>query len=176
MIKTRAANGKALVTFTLDRAVEARTAALCGDFNEWAGDAHPMERAPDGSFRVTVELEPGRAYRFRYLLDDTRWENDWAADAYVPNNFGGDDSLVDVTALAEHAPGAEAAPTAAPQPVKKAPVKAAPAKATKAAAPAKSAPAKKPAAKKAATTKASKSAPAKAAPPAKKAAKKKSGS
>jgi len=158
MIKTRAANGKALVTFTLDGAVHARTAALCGDFNEWAGDAHRMERADDGSFHVTVELELGRAYRFRYLLDDSRWENDWAADGYAPNNFGGEDSVVDVSALAEDVPAGDAAPLHAPTPVKKAAKKATPVKATKAAAPAKKA--------------ATKSAPAKAAAPAKKAAKK----
>lgn len=25
-----------------------------------------------------------------------RWENDWAADAYLPNDLGGDDSVIDV--------------------------------------------------------------------------------
>jgi hypothetical protein len=34
--------------------------------------------------------------RFRYLLDGERWENDWTADAYVPNSFGSDDSVVEV--------------------------------------------------------------------------------
>ena len=53
-----------------------------------------MTPRKDGSFRVAVALEPGRSYRFRYLLDGTRWENDWAADAYVPNEYGGDDSVV----------------------------------------------------------------------------------
>jgi len=33
---------------------------------------------------------------FRYLVDGERWENDWAADAYVPNPFGGEDSVVEV--------------------------------------------------------------------------------
>jgi len=28
------------------------------------------------------------------LIDDERWENDWAADDYVPNGFGGDNSVV----------------------------------------------------------------------------------
>jgi hypothetical protein len=55
---------------------------------------------------VTVGLDAGRAYRFRYLLDGQRWDNDWAADAYQPNDFGGDDSVVDLTALAEAVPRA----------------------------------------------------------------------
>jgi hypothetical protein len=28
------------------------------------------------------------------LLDGERWENDWAADGYAPNNFGTEDSVV----------------------------------------------------------------------------------
>ena len=55
---------------------------------------------------MTVGLDAGQAYRFRYLLDGQRWENDWAADAYQPNDFGGDDSVVDLTALAEAVPRA----------------------------------------------------------------------
>lgn len=58
-----------------------------------------MDRDRDGSFSLVVRLETGRSYRFRYLLDDQRWENDWAADAYVPNAFGEDDSVVDLTAF-----------------------------------------------------------------------------
>jgi hypothetical protein len=55
-----------------------------------------MEREGD-EFVTRIALSPGRAYRFRYLLDGERWENDWAADAYVPNEFGGDDSVIDLT-------------------------------------------------------------------------------
>jgi len=55
-----------------------------------------MKRRKDGSFYLTISLTPGRSYRFRYLLDDTRWENDWAADQYVPNDFGSEDSVVQV--------------------------------------------------------------------------------
>jgi len=40
------------------------------------------------------------------LLDGRRWDNDWAADGYVSNGFGGDDSVVDLTALAEAVPRA----------------------------------------------------------------------
>ena len=83
---------------------------------------------------MTVDLEAGQAYRFRYLLDGQRWDNDWAADAYQPNDFGGDDSVVDLTALAEAVPAA-----AKKDPVKKA----APARAARKAA----APAAKPARK-----------------------------
>ena len=106
MIKSRGAKGKASVTFTVDPQVGAQTAAVCGEWNDWSADADVMHRDAEGGFSVTVGLDAGRAYRFRYLLDGQRWDNDWAADAYVRNDFGGDDSVVDLTALAEAVPPA----------------------------------------------------------------------
>lgn len=84
------------VTLELPAEVSATSAALCGEFNAWNREAHPMKRRKDGSFAITISVKPGNQYRFRYLLDGQRWENDWAADGYVPNQFGGDDSLVAV--------------------------------------------------------------------------------
>ena len=84
------------VTFKLPAEANAQTAALCGEFNGWSSTANPMKKLKDGSFSVTVSLEPNQSYRFRYWLDDERWENDWQADSYAANEFGSDDSLVDV--------------------------------------------------------------------------------
>lgn len=84
------------VTFKLPADVEAKTAVLCGDFNEWDESAHPMKRLKDGSFSVTVSIPAPQTYRFRYLLDGERWENDWEADGYAPNEFGTDDSVLEV--------------------------------------------------------------------------------
>jgi len=132
VIKSRGTKGKARVTFTIDPHVGAQAAAVCGEWNGWSADASVMQRDAEGGFSVTVDLDAGRAYRFRYLLDGQRWENDWAADAYVRNDFGGDDSVVDLTALAEEVP-----PAARRAPAKKeAAKKAAPAQTAKKAAPA----------------------------------------
>src|SRR3954463_13887411 len=109
MIKRGAGVGHVDVTFEVDPAVNAQRINLCGEFNDWSPAAHPMQRRQDGGFTITLPLDPGKAYRFRYLLDGERWENDWAADDYVPNEYGGDDSLVDLT----HVDGAQ------PPPVKK---------------------------------------------------------
>ena len=46
--------------------------------------------------KLAEPLEAGKSYRFRYLLDGERWENDWDADAYKPNEFGTDDSILEV--------------------------------------------------------------------------------
>ena len=84
------------VTFKLAPDFEARNARLVGDFNGWSDAAAPMKRLRDGSFSATVSLEAGQQYRFRYLLDNQRWENDPAADAYQSNPYGTNDSIVAV--------------------------------------------------------------------------------
>lgn len=89
-------SGTVNVVFRLPAAVNAQTARLCGDFNGWSRTAEVMERCPDGSFELTRALPVGRRFRYRYLLDADRWENDWAADDYVPNASGDDDSVVDL--------------------------------------------------------------------------------
>ncbi len=91
-------SGETLVTFRLPAEVGATTVSLVGEFNDWSSDAHRMRREDD-AFIAVIPLMPGRVYRFRYLVDGERWLNDWAADAYVPNEFGGDDSVVDLTDL-----------------------------------------------------------------------------
>jgi 1,4-alpha-glucan branching enzyme len=82
------------VTFVLPADVHATTVALCGEFNDWSAEDTQLERGSDGSWRATVALEPGRSYRYRYLLDGQRWENDRNADHYVPNALGSTDSVV----------------------------------------------------------------------------------
>ena len=82
------------VEFSLPAEVRADSVALCGDFNGWSAGATMLGRGRDGSWRVTVSLQPGRSYRFRYLLDGERWVNAWHADRYVPNSYGSSDSVV----------------------------------------------------------------------------------
>ena len=89
-----AAPGSVDIAFLLPADVGAGRVALCGDFNDWSPDATALERGDDGAWRVSVPLEPGRSYRYRYLLDGERWENGGQADRYEPNPYGGVDSVV----------------------------------------------------------------------------------
>ncbi len=84
------------VTFRVPSEYKAEQASLCGEFNNWATDAHPMRPLKKGGFSVTVSLAAPQAYRFRYFLDGVRWENDPEADKYVPNDHGSKDSVVTV--------------------------------------------------------------------------------
>jgi len=84
------------VTFKLSPDVQAKKASLCGEFNNWDQEQNPMKRLKNGGFSSTLSLKSGQSYRFRYFLDGERWENDWEADGYKPNDFGSDDSIVEV--------------------------------------------------------------------------------
>jgi 1,4-alpha-glucan branching enzyme len=95
-LKKPGKNGAVRVTFSLPRSVSADSVHVCGDFNGWSTDSHPLKKYKDGHFAATVDLDPGHQYRYRYLIDGARWENDWEADEYVANEYGGEDSVVHV--------------------------------------------------------------------------------
>jgi 1,4-alpha-glucan branching enzyme len=82
------------VTFTLPEAIKAETAHLVGDFNNWNETDTPMKKLKSGRFTVSLDLEKGREFQFRYLVNAAEWHNDWHADKYVPNPFSGDNSVV----------------------------------------------------------------------------------
>ena len=87
---------KCKVTFTVEAeaARDVKTITIAGDFNSWSSTANPLKQGKDGSFSVTIELEKGKEYQFRYLRDGKRWENDWAADKYIPAPFSHTDNSV----------------------------------------------------------------------------------
>jgi 1,4-alpha-glucan branching enzyme len=82
------------VTFYAPASIKAETIHLVGDFNNWEETATAMKQGKDGRFSVTLELDKGKEYQFRYLVNGTEWHNDWEADKYVPNPFSGDNSVV----------------------------------------------------------------------------------
>jgi hypothetical protein len=129
MNKRPGGEGRVQVTLELDPAVQADQAFVVGEFNDWSLQATPMQPSDGGGFATVIELDAGRAYRFRYFLGDDRWENDWAADRYVPNEFGAEDSVIDLTDAGTPHPAKKAAGTKkAANGAKKAPAKKAAAK------------------------------------------------
>ena len=106
------------VKFQIPSALAARTAAVVGEFNSWDPTANAMDAQDDGTFTAVVHLPAGRTYQFRYLIDGQRWENDWNADSYAVNIFGGDDSVVDLTEGSSRltTPIGEATASSAPAP------------------------------------------------------------
>lgn len=97
MNKTYAKSKKTCrVTFELPAEVKADEVFVVGDFNDWNASTHPLKQRKDGRFSTSISLAAGSQYQFRYLVDGERWENDWAADAYLPNSFGTENSVVAV--------------------------------------------------------------------------------
>ena len=84
------------VTFRLPKiaASGAKNVHIVGDFNDWSVYANPMKKLKKGEYTVTLELKSGKEYQFRYIVDESRWENDWNADKYVKSPFGTDNSVV----------------------------------------------------------------------------------
>lgn len=90
------AKDRCKVTFRVPKtaAPGAKTVHIVGEFNGWSTVKTPMKRLKSGEFTVVVDLVPGRAYQFRYLIDQTSWENDWEADRYVKSDFGDSENSV----------------------------------------------------------------------------------
>ena len=91
------ADGTVSVEFKLPLDAGANSVAVAGDFNDWSKVTHVMHQGTDGDFSIVIALAPGRRYRYRYWVDDEDWANAWDADDYVPNAFGGDDCVLDLT-------------------------------------------------------------------------------
>jgi 1,4-alpha-glucan branching enzyme len=84
------------VTFILppELAPKAKAVALVGDFNNWDKEATALKKKPDSGWEVSLVLEAGREYHFRYFVDASVWENDWNADKYVPSPYGDSENSV----------------------------------------------------------------------------------
>ena len=82
------------VTFELPQDIEAKDASLVGEFNDWDSNAHPLKKVKS-VWKTTLDLEQGREYQFRYLVNGQEWYNDDSADRYVPNHIDGDNSVVE---------------------------------------------------------------------------------
>lgn len=92
------------VTFSLSTTAvqDGGEVRVLGDFNGWAWDNGLVMKAGKTEYTASIELALGANYEFRYAINNERWENDWAADAYVPSPFDGiNNSLVSVSAVVD---------------------------------------------------------------------------
>jgi 1,4-alpha-glucan branching enzyme len=92
---------------------------LVGDFNKWNKSSTKMTKK-GGKWQITLSLKPGK-YAYKYLVDNN-WINDSAADEYITNPFGQQDSVINVSAPVKVAKTTEkvaAKKAAAPKKAKK---------------------------------------------------------
>ena len=72
----------------------ATSIVVVGDFNNWQIGETPMKKAKTGGWSVTLDLETGKEYQFRYLIDGNNWENDPEADKFIPGGLGSENSVL----------------------------------------------------------------------------------
>lgn len=83
------------VTFSVP-AEGAQKVTVLGTFNDWDEEkAVELKKLKNGTFRGTVNLEKDNSYEYRYLVDGA-FVNEEAADAYVTNEFGGENAVLKV--------------------------------------------------------------------------------
>lgn len=87
-------------------APEAHEVYLAGSFNDWNPAHLLMRRDAEGVWRLRVVLAPGR-HEYRFVADGI-WNDDPRACAYVPNQFGWCNCVVEVAPAAN--PGNSASP------------------------------------------------------------------
>jgi 1,4-alpha-glucan branching enzyme len=93
--KRMSKNGdKVIVAFEIPGSVWADQIHLVGDFNDWNRESLPLRRNGRDDWRVEVELDRGREYHFRYLIDGDNWRSEWRADRHVAGSDGAYDSVV----------------------------------------------------------------------------------
>lgn len=95
MIKRSTSGSHVKVSFVLPVEVVDQPVSVVGDFNGWDPLAHPLKKRSNGTRSVSVELEPGSTYQFKYLVGDGSWLTDPDTES-VDNGHGGVDSVIAV--------------------------------------------------------------------------------
>ncbi len=96
MLKRKLKN-KVQVTFVLPVQEGDETVCLVGDFNNWDMHVTPMAPASERNWEVKLRLAPNHEYQYRYLVNGRIWRTDPAADSYVRNPYGSENSVVTTT-------------------------------------------------------------------------------
>ena len=94
MISKRFLKGDvAKVTFAVNVEGDVEGVSLLCESVDW--QPIPMDESKQGEWRVAVRLPANQEIQFRYLASGGNWLNDTAADSYVRNGYGSDNSVVD---------------------------------------------------------------------------------
>ena len=88
-------NNKVSITFVMPAVDNCACLYLVGKFtDEWNESVYRMQRAEDGTWWLTLEIESDHDYQYRYRTDKGIWYNDPAIDEYVPNLDASDNSVM----------------------------------------------------------------------------------
>ena len=64
----------------------AKKVCLAGKFNSWNTNSLPMKKDKNGTWRISIKLQPGR-HEYKYFVDGA-WAQDLPCSDKIPNAFG----------------------------------------------------------------------------------------
>lgn len=95
MLKKRFFKTKNECEVTFEYAGDADKVVVVYDANDW----QPVEMKKNKTgFSVKVRLPMDGRYQYLYLVNGEQWVTDPAADSYEPNEFGGNNAVVETYA------------------------------------------------------------------------------
>jgi len=92
-------DGVCKITFSLiDKDHNIKNVRIPGDFNNWDMNCEPMKKQKNNVYSKSITLESGKSYQFRYLINDSVWEDEPESDRFVPNGIDSADynSLIQI--------------------------------------------------------------------------------
>jgi len=94
---TKRKDSKVRVTFTMPAIDGCSCLYLVGKFDEWNESVYRLQHAENGTWSLTLELESGREFQYRFRTNDGRWLNDPSAP-HALHPFESEISLVSTSA------------------------------------------------------------------------------
>jgi len=74
----------------------AERVALVGDLNGWDRQTTLFERSTDGAWEAKIACQPSGKYRYKLLIDDSRWTEDPSHGFKEDDGLGGFNSLLQI--------------------------------------------------------------------------------
>lgn len=69
---------------------------VAGDFNDWNWAQHRCTRHGDGIWRAELPLLAAGRYRYKFVIDGVRWQDDPGNGMKEPDEYGGFNSVLHV--------------------------------------------------------------------------------
>ena len=87
----RVENGRLMFLYHDD---EAESVSLVGDFNSWSTGLTPLRKAESGLWFAEIKAPKAGSYRYKFIVDSSRWLEDPSNGMKVPDNYGGLNSVL----------------------------------------------------------------------------------
>jgi serine protease AprX len=74
----------------------ARSVSLAGDFNQWNPTGAQLARGAYGIWRAEIDALPPGRYRYKFVIDESRWMEDPRNTFKEPDQYGGLNSVLTI--------------------------------------------------------------------------------